>query len=144
MSSGISKLFGGGSKSGSGSKSGGSKSKLSSKLKKAAIIGVGAYGAYQVGKLAAKAATWPFRNAFSFNDWNSWREVDGMLCRNTNDCTWIDRQLYCQDYELDFSPSVSLIPCHKMLFFLSKCNFRLLGLEEMSLASLANARARKA
>ena len=29
------------------------------------------------------------------------------MCRKTDDCSWMDRQLYCQDYELDFSPSVS-------------------------------------
>jgi len=31
------------------------------------------------------------------------------MCRSTTDCSWLDRQLYCQDYELDFSPSVSWI-----------------------------------
>ena len=30
---------------------------------------------------------------------------DGMLCRTTEDCSWMDRNLLCQDYELDISPS---------------------------------------
>lgn len=38
---------------------------------------------------------------------NRWREVDGFMCRDSNDCNWIDRQLYCQDYELEFTPNVS-------------------------------------
>ena len=28
-----------------------------------------------------------------------------MLCRTTSDCSWMDRNLLCQDYELDISPS---------------------------------------
>ena len=44
---------------------------------------------------------------YGWNDYNRWREIDGFLCRDSNDCSWIDRQLYCQDYELDFQPSVS-------------------------------------
>ena len=28
-----------------------------------------------------------------------------MMCRTSNDCSWLDRNLLCQDYELDISPS---------------------------------------
>ena len=26
-----------------------------------------------------------------------------MLCRNTQDCTWMDPSMHCEDYELDFN-----------------------------------------
>ena len=79
-------------------------------LKKAAVIGAVAYGGYQLGKLSGHYNSWGWgrQHGYGFNDWNRWREVDGFLCRNTQDCNWIDQRLYCQDYELDFSPSVSL------------------------------------
>ena len=47
------------------------------------------------------------RPRYEFNDWNSWREADGFLCRNNDDCRWVDQNLNCEDYELDFSPAVS-------------------------------------
>ena len=48
-------------------------------------------------------------SGYGFNQWNRDREIDGFLCRTTDDCSWLDRRLYCQDYELDFTPSVSQI-----------------------------------
>jgi len=91
----------------SGSKSKGSKSKVKSTLKKAAVIGVGAYGAYKLGKLTSKYSSWSWgrQNGYSLDDWDDWREVDGLLCRNSLDCEWIDPNLYCQDYELRFTPN---------------------------------------
>ena len=47
--------------------------------------------------------------SYDFNDCNEWREVDGFLCRNDNDCQWMDVYLNCEDYELDFSPAVSTV-----------------------------------
>ena len=47
--------------------------------------------------------------SYKFDDWNDWREADGFLCRSSNDCKWIDNNLNCEDYELDFSPLVSSI-----------------------------------
>ena len=35
---------------------------------------------------------------FDFNDWERWMLTDGMLCRNDNDCNWLDPQLGCNDY----------------------------------------------
>jgi len=80
------------------------KSSFKSKLKKAAVIGAVAYGSYQIGKATARFASWSHRG-WGFNDWNRWREQDGHLCRNNNDCGWLDRNLQCEDYELDFSVS---------------------------------------
>ena len=78
-------------------------------LKKAAVIGAAAYGGYQLGKLTSGYGGWGWgrSHGFGFNDWNRWREIDGFMCRDSNDCNWIDPRLYCQDYELDFNPSVS-------------------------------------
>ena len=80
---------------------------IGSKLKKAAVIGAVAYGSYQIGKLSAGYSSWTWgqQNGYQFSDWNRWREADGFLCRNTSDCSWIDRRLYCQDNELTFTPS---------------------------------------
>lgn len=74
-------------------------------LKKAAVIGAVAYGGYQIGKLTGKFGSWGSRGSWGFNDWNKWREIDGFMCRDDNDCKWIDQKLDCQDYELDFTPS---------------------------------------
>ena len=80
-------------------------------LKKAAVIGAVAYGGYQLGKLSGGYSHWGWgrSHGYGFNDYNRWREIDGFMCRNNNDCNWIDDRLYCQDYELDFRPSVSTI-----------------------------------
>ena len=67
------------------------------------MLGATAYGAYKLGKLSTKFSS--YRGGGSWNDYNSWREKDGFLCRNPNDCDWIDPQFKCQDYELDFQPS---------------------------------------
>lgn len=116
-SSGFGSLFGGSKKKNKGySNSGGyggsnykKKSKTKSNLKKAAVIGATAYGAYQLGKLSNSFGGYNggygHGSRWGYRDYNNWREVDGMLCRNTQDCDWIDRRLYCQDYELKFQPS---------------------------------------
>jgi len=75
-------------------------------LKKAAVIGAVAYGGYQLGKLSTGYGHWNHHpRGYGFNDWNRDREIDGFMCRSTNDCNWLDPRLYCQDYELDFRPS---------------------------------------
>jgi len=78
---------------------------LGGKLKKAAVIGVGAYVGYKLTKATAKFALGGASLGYRFNDWDDWREADGFLCRRSTDCNWLHPQLYCQDYELDFSPS---------------------------------------
>jgi len=83
-----------------------------STLKKAAVIGAVAYGAYSLGRLSGGTSYgsgyggWHGHpQGYGFNQWNRDREVDGFMCRKTEDCSWVDRRLYCQDYDLDFSPS---------------------------------------
>ena len=81
-------------------------------LKKAAVIGAVAYGSYKVGQLSSRFSGGYHgmgMGGYGFNDWNKWREADGFMCRNNDDCNWIDRRLFCQDYEMDFQPSVSTI-----------------------------------
>ena len=100
---------------GSGGKNkygGGGKSKwkkTGGKLAKAAVIGGGVYTAYQIGKMKGKfsSGSWGNDHGFDFDDWDDWREADGILCRNKTDCTWIDPNMFCQDYELTFVPNVS-------------------------------------
>jgi hypothetical protein len=77
-----------------------------STLKKAAVVGVGVYAGYKLGQLSSRFSGGYHRNEYGFNDYNRWREIDGFMCRDSNDCNWIDQRLYCQDYELDFTPSV--------------------------------------
>jgi len=90
------------------------KSKLKSRLKKAALVGVGVYAGYKLTKMASKFAKrraegrrgfTNYDSHYDFDDWNDWREADGFLCRSDNDCEWIDDNLSCEDYELDFTPS---------------------------------------
>lgn len=86
------------------------KSKTKSTLKKAAVIGVTAYGAYQLGKLSNRFGGYGGGygyggHHYNYRQWNNWREIDGFMCRNDKDCNWIDQRLYCQDYELKFQPS---------------------------------------
>ena len=44
---------------------------------------------------------------WSFNDWNSWRQADGFLCRNDNDCNWLNNNLECQPVR-DFGWSINV------------------------------------
>ena len=97
----------------SGIKSGSKLGKLGKRLKggklaKIALVGAGVYGAYQIGKVAGKFSSWKSHGNWGYNDWNRWRQDDGMLCRTSQDCKWIDPNLFCQDFELDFSPTVSI------------------------------------
>ena len=82
-------------------------SKTKSRLKKAALVGAGVYAGYQLAKLSSKFDHRRRVGDYDFDDWNSWREVDGFMCRDNEDCRWVDSNLYCQDYELEFQPSVS-------------------------------------
>ncbi len=115
-------------------------------LKKAAVIGASVYGGYQLGKLTSRFGHYGGGYRYGFNDWNRWREVDGFMCRDNNDCNWIDDRLYCQDYELDFEPSVRMIQsvvCPPDLALCSLCHRRC-GSVATTSGSLASAPARSA
>ena len=70
-------------------------------LKKSEVLGIGVYAAKKLEKLKGK-----FPKNSNFDEWNSWRQKDGFLCRNINDCNWIDRQMNCGDFKLGWTPSV--------------------------------------
>ena len=87
------------------------KSSLKKKFIKGAVIGAGAYVGYKAAKMVGKFATSRLHgHGYGLNDWNDWREVDGMLCRNNQDCSWINPQMYCQDYEVkvDLSSQINV------------------------------------
>merc|ERR1711962_898926 len=100
--------WGGSRRVSSGIGKGSRRSSYGRKIAKAAVIGAGAYAGYKVAKAATKFATLPFKHTlgYEFDDWERWRNSDGFLCRNDNDC-WISPGLECQDYELDFTPSAA-------------------------------------
>ena len=84
-------------------------------LKKSEVLGIGVYSSKKLGKLKGKfPKKYPKKLNFEFDEWNSWRQKDGFLCRNNNDCNWIDhRPLFrldsrmdCGDFKLGWTPSV--------------------------------------
>jgi len=79
------------------------------KLKKAAVVGGAAYTGYKLGKLKSKFSKKKKgkkskSRGYEFDDWNDWQEADGFLCRKTDDCTWLDDNLECQDFEVKITP----------------------------------------
>jgi len=66
-----------------------------------AIVGWKAYNTTQVTKATAKFLNWNHDGSWQFDDWNSWRERDGMLCRTSSDCTWLDKDLRCGKLTID-------------------------------------------
>jgi len=94
----------GGSKWGGGSKITKAASKVKAKnfktVKKVALVAAGAYVGYKLAKLGTKFAVWSHGGSWGFDDWDDWREADGMLCRTSNDCRWVDRSMQCEDWEI--------------------------------------------
>ena len=44
-----------------------------------------------------------------FERWNSQRLIDGLLCRNDSECSWLDRKLICKtDVRLNFDANVRM------------------------------------
>ena len=90
-----------------GSSSG--KSKSFSTLKKVAVVGAVAYGGYKLGQLSTRfdGSYNNFNPGYNFNQWKTWRAADGFLCRNDNDCNWLDRNLECERVR-DFGWSINV------------------------------------
>jgi hypothetical protein len=66
-------------------------------LKKAAVIGAGAYIGYKVTKATGKALKKAFGGReIEYDSWNTWRQRYGFLCKIDNHCNWLDRNLECQ------------------------------------------------
>lgn len=109
-SSGTSRTSSSGNRN-SGSKWGGSSSKITKTaskvkaknfktVKKVALVAAGAYVGYKLLKLGSKFGSWRHQGNWGFNDWDDWREADGMLCRTSNDCKWVDQSMRCEDWEI--------------------------------------------
>ena len=71
-------------------------------VKKVALVAAGAYVGYKLAKLGAKFGSWRHGGSWGFDDWDDWREADGMLCRNNDDCTWVDQRMQCEDWEIRY------------------------------------------
>ena len=57
------------------------KAKNFKNVKKVALVAAGAYAGYQLAKLGTKFGSWSHGGSWGFDDWDDWREADGMLCR---------------------------------------------------------------
>merc|ERR1712232_1364392 len=63
------------------------------------VVGAEAYNTSQIIKATNKFLQWSNDWFHDFNVWNTFRmNHDGMLCRTTSDCSWLDNDLYCEDY----------------------------------------------
>jgi len=91
----------GGYKSISGSSTKSFAPKSSSNWKKAATFGAGAYVGYKVSSMLGGAYRPIYYGGhyYNYNNWNSYARVDGWVCRDDRDCTWIDPYLGCDDRE---------------------------------------------
>ena len=76
------------------------KAKNFKNVKKVALVAAGAYAGYQLAKLGTKFGSWSHGGSWGFDDWDDWREADGMLCRTSDDCRWVDRSMRCEDWEI--------------------------------------------
>ena len=56
-----------------------------------------AFDILQIKKKFKKSAKFDY----DFDDWNRDAILDGWVCRNDQDCTWIDENLGCNDYEFN-------------------------------------------
>ena len=86
-------------------------------MKKVAVVGAVGYTAYKIGQLSNRFNGHSFGDnynpGYNFNQWKTWRKADGFLCRNDNDCNWLDRNLECdrvQDFGWTINVSTSLKP----------------------------------
>jgi len=64
------------------------------------VIGAGAvYTAYKAKKALKKFGKRKTKGkkSYKFEEWDSWRQEDGILCRDTDDC-WLDERLTCTYY----------------------------------------------
>ena len=56
---------------------------------------------FQIGKKFSKGI-FKFADVdFDFNDWDRHARIDGWVCRNDADCTWIDDNLGCDDRDFE-------------------------------------------
>ena len=57
---------------------------------------------FQLGKASGRFHYWSHAG-YGFGSWNRWRMEDGMLCRTSNDCQWLDSKLECDSYKFGWN-----------------------------------------
>ena len=48
----------------------------------------------------------PFRfggRDYDYDEWDQYARIDGWVCRNDRDCSWLDPRLGCNDYEFSIN-----------------------------------------
>ena len=71
-------------------------------LYKDEVIGLVAYSSKQIEELSNKFSSFGWvqnEPGYSFNNWKTWRESDGFLCKNNTDCKWLDSNMKCQGWK---------------------------------------------
>ena len=64
---------------------------------------------FNVENLRRKFDNIPSRSPFlmnyadSFTEWLNSMQQDGFLCRTSQDCSWVDSQIMCHDYEVSYA-----------------------------------------
>ena len=71
-------------------------------LNKVSAITNTVFVGHQLRKAKTRFANWSHAG-WRFNDWNRWRMEDGFLCRDDQDCMWLDNGLRCNDHKIDWS-----------------------------------------
>ena len=80
-------------------------------MKKALVIGAGAYVGYKLAKATRKFAKKVFKGPdLDFDTWNRNRQAEGILCITDNHCNWLDENFECQKVGgFSWTPIVSFI-----------------------------------
>merc|ERR1719237_2046967 len=60
---------------------------------------------YQEEKASSKFYLCTHCRRWKYTDWNRWRKQEGMLCRTSADCNWLNQDLRCSSYKRSFTPN---------------------------------------
>ena len=75
------------------------------------VNGLVAYTSKQIEELSNKFSSFGWTQnepGYSFNNWKTWRESDGFLCKDDTDCKWLDSNMKCQGWKsFDWTINVS-------------------------------------
>jgi hypothetical protein len=80
-------------------------------LYKNEVNGLVAYTSKQIDELSNKFSSFSWTQSepgYSFNNWKTWSESDGFLCKDDTDCKWLDSNMKCQGWKsFDWTINVS-------------------------------------
>lgn len=89
-------------------------------LYKNEVIGLVAYTSKQIEELSNKFSSFGWTQnepGYSFDNWKTWRESDGFLCKDDTDCKWLDSNMKCQGWKsFDWTINVSYF-YYRTLFY---------------------------